>query len=55
MKNLMNLGKALSKNEQKSINGGKPLWCGFCQCDGGPVYACGSGPRSACGWSTCNR
>jgi hypothetical protein len=30
MKNLMNLGKILNKNEQKLINGGKKE---FCECD----------------------
>mgnify|MGYP000716473450 CR=1 FL=1 len=41
MKNLKNLGKALSKAEQKEVNGGKPIWCGYCQCNPGVAYACG--------------
>ncbi|WP_055442925.1 hypothetical protein [Lacinutrix himadriensis] len=55
MKNLKNLGKALSKAEQKEVNGGRPVWCGYCQCTGGPwptvVFTCGNGSnvcRDAC-------
>lgn len=47
LKNILNLEGAqqLTKIEQKEINGGKPVWCGYCQCDNYVlVSACGSGP-----------
>ncbi|WP_428742095.1 hypothetical protein [Tenacibaculum sp.] len=47
-KSILNLGKALNKVEQIQINGGKPMWCGYCQCELGPIYACGVDQRSAC-------
>ncbi|WP_299384129.1 hypothetical protein [uncultured Lacinutrix sp.] len=37
MKNLQNLGKALSKSEQKTINGGTPPLLGCQKCDRGWV------------------
>ena len=48
-KSILNIGKQLDKTEQKKINGGKPIWCGYCNCGiGGLVFGCGSGPMSAC-------
>ena len=48
MKNLKNLGKALSKAEQKTINGGKRNCSSHAEC--GPTRCCGyltkvCGPR----------
>ena len=51
-KQILNLGKALNKAEQKEINGGTALWCGQCVCVGGMwpivVHSCGTSQRSAC-------
>ena len=47
LKNILKLDGAqqLSKNEQKEINGGAPVWCGYCQCpENVKVFACGNGP-----------
>ena len=49
-KSILNIGKALNKAEQKSINGGKPLWCGYCHAPDSYEmwYACGTDKGSAC-------
>ncbi|MFY0630213.1 MAG: hypothetical protein JXR05_07515 [Flavobacteriaceae bacterium] len=49
-KSILNIGKALDKAEQKEVNGGKAIWCGYCNCGPltGLVYGCGSGPIAAC-------
>ncbi|HKX86109.1 MAG TPA: hypothetical protein VJL37_05520 [Flavobacterium sp.] len=45
LKNILNLDGAqqLSGKAQKEINGGNPVWCGYCICDDGSrVHACGN-------------
>jgi hypothetical protein len=39
----------LNVNEQKLINGGAPVWCGYCTCSVGiVVYGCGNTKSQAC-------
>ena len=47
LKNILKLEGAqkLSKNEQKNIAGGAPVWCGHIQCDGVPVWYCKGMPN----------
>lgn len=50
-KNILKIKGAqkLSINEQKSINGGTPVWCGYCTCSPGILaYGCGNTQSQAC-------
>lgn len=47
---ILNLGAhELSKNELKEVQGGRPLWSGYCNCPNGTVVpATGISQASAC-------
>jgi hypothetical protein len=53
LKNILKLEGAqkLSKNEQKKIDGGKPVWSGACYCNG--IYV-GPSTGGKCGEYTCS-
>lgn len=47
-KQFLTIGKILSKDEQREVNGGKEICCGYCNCGNYLTYGCGSGPIVAC-------
>lgn len=52
LKSILNLNgtQQLTNDEQKKINGGKPVWCGMCQCTpySTAIPACGISMSAAC-------